>query len=220
GGFSVTANGTTVSAGPGQRSLTVEVGTANQVTYTIKAGASSYSGQFSIIRPPHVAVSTIPVIPIAVIYDSPQGQSGQNKTQLTLTGSLSTTVTLSYSQGNSVQKPTGVVDGGFSEASDFKKMADDAGKVISTLGKNGKDILGQIPASFTDWVSGLVGLDGVLSSLLGSSTATDTTGTTTAQDSSNGLTFTSTGTFSPGTHLGPGDGDLIRYIVAQPIALI
>jgi hypothetical protein len=220
GGFSVTANNTTVTAGPGQRSLTVEVGTASQVAYKITAGARSYSGQFSIIRPPHVAVATIPVIPIAVIYDSPQGQSGQNKTQLTVTSSLSTTVTLSYTQGSSVQQPTAVVDGGFSEASDFKKMADDAGKVISTLGQNGKDILGQIPASFTNWVSGLVGLDGVLSSLMGSSTATDTTGTTTEKDSSNGLTVTSSGTFSPGTHLGPGDGDLIRYIVAQPIGLI
>src|SRR5262249_61885647 len=78
GKFSVTANGTTVPAAPGQKQVTIEVGTPSHVDYTVSSSYQSYSGSFDIIRPPHLGVATIPVIPLAVVYDAPQANAHLN----------------------------------------------------------------------------------------------------------------------------------------------
>ena len=129
----MTANGTTVSAGPGANALTVEVGTASTVTYTVSSGSASYSGSFSIVRPPYMAVGTIPIVPLAVVYDAPQGNSGgPNETELIQTGTQSTTVNLNYTTNNSTTTP-GTVPTSYSALSEVESVWSAASKAISVI---------------------------------------------------------------------------------------
>jgi hypothetical protein len=236
GGFSVTANNHTVSAGPGQNSLTVEVGTDSQVAYTVTAGNASYSGQFSIIRPPHIAVGTIPLIPLGVIYDVPQGQAGKNQIQLTTTSGTTTTVSVSFSQENSSSTEV-PWDVGLTVLSSVKTIADTSSKVLGNFkahlsssqgdqtsgnqgttggdqssGGQGTQDVSKLIGNIGNWVSDIALGSSIISNLLGSTDTTKITGGTIEQDTSDSLTITTSGTYIPGTKMGPGNGDLIRYL--------
>ena len=201
GDFTVEANGTTVSAPPGQNTLTVEVGQATTVNYTISSGGRSYSGSFNIIRPPHIGVATIPIIPLAVVYDAPQDQAGQNKTQFTQSSSHSTTVSLDYSKDSSVTTPSATVPGGYGTLTDFENVLNSASKFLSKVPGVPPDV-----SKTDDLVTSL------FSWLLGSSEATQTNSQTNATSTSSGVTYTTSDAITPTTHLGPGDGDVIEFI--------
>jgi hypothetical protein len=203
GDFSVTANGTTVSAAPGQYTVAVEVGTATNVAWTVRAGVRSYSSTLQIHRPPHIGVATIPIVPLAVVYDVPQDNAGQNVTTVTQTSGRSTTVSMTVSTENSTSTPADV-PGGYSDLMAVRKVLSSAGPVLSAIPGVG-GTFGQVLAAAGRGFS-------LISGFLGSADAVRTNVTTDARVTSHGVSYTDTGTSTPNTHLGPGDGDVIRFI--------
>ena len=196
GNFTVTANGTTVSAGPRASALTVEVGAASTVTYKVSSGSASYSGSFSIVRPPYMAVGTIPIIPLAVVYDAPQGDS----TELIQTGSKSTTVNLNYTTNNSTTVPTT-----YGDLSEVESVWSDASKAVS--------LIPGVPSQVSGGAS-------LLSSLFGSVTKSNTIGDYTVTATTSGMTYSTTDAIIPTTHLGPGEGDVIEFITDAPFVMV
>jgi hypothetical protein len=205
GNFTVTANGTTVSAGPTANALTVQVGAASTVKYTVSSGSASYSGSFSIVRPPYMAVATIPIIPLAVVYDAPQGNSGgQNETELIQTSSRSTTVNLNYTTNNSTTTP-GTVQTSYGDLPEVESVLNGASKVLS--------VIPGVPSLVSAGAS-------LVSSLLGSVTTSNTIGNYDVTATTNGMTYSTTDAIIPTTHLGPGEGDVIEFITGAPFVMV
>jgi hypothetical protein len=199
GDFTVTANDKTVSAAPGENMLTVNVGTSSRVTYTVSSGGKAYSGSFTIVRPPYIGVATIPIVPLAVVYDAPQGDS----TVFTHMDSLSTTVSLQYSNSSSTTTPGTSAYGDLTEVENVWNVASKALAFIPTVG-------GAV-SSVVSAVSGV---------LFGSAQATTTDGSVNATETTNGVTYTTTDTITPTTHLGPGEGDVIEFMTDERIVAV
>ncbi len=205
GNFAVTANGTTVSAGPGANSLSVQVGAASTVTYKVSSGSASYSGSFSIVRPPYMAVGTIPIVPLALVYDAPQGNSGgQNETELIQTSSQSTTVNLNFSTNNSTTTP-GTVPTSYGDLPQVESVWNAASKALS--------LIPGVPSQVSGGAS-------FLSTLLGSVTTSNTIGNYDVTATTNGITYSTTDAIIPTTHLGPGEGDVIEFITGAPLVMV
>jgi hypothetical protein len=200
GNFSVTVNNTTVSAAPGQRQVTIEIGQASHFDYTVRSGIESYSGSFDIIRPPHLGVATIPVIPLAVIYDAPQDKAGLNTNSLTQSSNRSTTVSVEYSQDSSTTNP-GTIPGGYGDLMTVEKVLNGAAQVLS-----------KTPGVPDTVQKGASIVQSLLSPLFGTVDYTHTDQTTNATSTTSGVSYTVSQTVTPTTHLGPGDGDLIEFI--------
>jgi hypothetical protein len=201
GNFTVTANGTTVSAQPGATALSVQVGAASTVTYKVSSGSASYSGSFSIVRPPYMAVATIPIIPLAVVYDAP---GSQNETERIQTSSQSATVNLNYTTNNSTTTP-GTVPTSYGDLPEVESVWNAASKALSII------------PGVSSLVSGGASL---VSSLLGSVTTSNTIGTYDVTATTNGITYATTDTLIPTTHLGPGEGDVIEFITGAPFVMV
>jgi hypothetical protein len=204
GVFSVTVNGTTVSGAPGQKQVAIEVGQASHFDYTVSCGRRSYSGSFDIVRPPHIGVTTIPVIPIGVIYDAPQDAAHHNTTSLTQTNSRSTTVSVEYSRESSTTTP-GTIPGGYGDLMSVENVLNGAAKALSNI-----PAVKQIADTVNNLFSNLFG------SVQYSSTNTDLN----AQSSTYGVTYTDSTTTTPTTHLGPGEGDLIEFIPSARLVTV
>ena len=180
--------------------VTVEVGTASHFDYTVRSGVRSYSGSFDIIRPPHIGVATIPVIPLAVIYDAPQDNANLNTNQFTQTSSRSTTVSVEYSKDSSTTAP-GDVPGGYGTLMSVENVVNGASQVLSKT-PGVPDIIKQ----------GASVVDSLFSALFGTVQYSHTDQQTNATATTRGVTYTTSEAITPSTHLGPGEGDLIEFI--------
>jgi hypothetical protein len=198
GEFSVTANGRTVKAQPGQSRVEVNVGRAVEVRWTARRGSRSYSDEITIVRPMIVGAGafTVPALPVAVVYEPPQDRLKRNTASYSKMKSVGTTVGMSFSQESSSTKESTAkkFQGAMQAKERLNQLASAAEKV---------------PNPYVQ--AAAVGLR-LIASGLGSTSATETKGTkvTTANELS--LSTGQTDVFTTSAHQGPGRGDRLIYL--------
>src|SRR6266705_3482800 len=198
--FAVTANGISVFAGPGQSSVTINVGTAQRVNWNVKSGPKSYSDTLFIQRSPIIGAGafTIPVLPLAIIYEPPPDSRNKNKATYSVTRAIGSKVTTSFSYERSTT--VNAVPSQFADVSDLKSKMSSLASVVSSV--PGVPYAQQI--------------GGALNSIAGalpSASSTETTGRVNASDHSLELTniiATSINTWE--NDGGPGVGDVVYYL--------
>jgi len=79
GDFTVTADGTTISAPAGQTEVTVDIRRAPEISFTVNSGNVNFSSSLTIVRfAAGAGAFTIDALPIALVYCPLQGVSRQN----------------------------------------------------------------------------------------------------------------------------------------------
>lgn len=108
----VTTEGITVSASPGHDTVTIDVGNANEVAWTIRSGAKSFSDRLILNRPPIVGAGAfrVPVLPIAIIYEPPPDAQRKNVASYTVTRRIGSTISMGFSQESSTEVPSSFND--------------------------------------------------------------------------------------------------------------
>jgi hypothetical protein len=199
GPWSVTVNGSTTTAPPGQTSLTVSIWDGTQASWTIRAGGQSHGDQVMIQRPGQLVgagVFTIPVIPVSIVYAPPADSTKKSTASVGVTDTVGTTTSYDYVTDSSVTVPD--LDPAFTD--------------FSTV-KNGVDAVAHVLSALTDPASAAAGKAlTALSAELGTVAQTQTTDE--VQDSGNSLTIvqTSQETFSTNAAAGgPGVGDVFIF---------
>lgn len=195
--WSVTLNGTTRTAEPGDTSLAVNGWDSEILNWTITANGKSYSDTLRVQRPAGdltygaLGAFTIPVLPVAVVYAPPADSKGQSSASYVEGETVGSSVTFSWSQDT-----TTTVDSGWSGGSvweDFLKVM--AVKLPST-------------ASLLTTALYNVGNEFLEAGL------SDKNSTGTSDSTQTKLTFTestSTGISTSASAGGPGSGDLVHY---------
>jgi hypothetical protein len=177
----------------------VPVGTASAVDFTISCNGKSFSPEIPLLIDRPIAgagAMTIPALPVAVIYAPPVDSQKMNVASWTSSDSAGNTTTLAFSQGQSQGKPV---------PSQFQSWADMASG-MKTVG----EVLSKIPTPYTMAAGAALG---ILSGLMGSTSATETKGTTVTNQNSLTVTMGTTNTVATSpTAGGPGQGDIIYFL--------
>ena len=201
--WSVTVGGFTTSAPACQASISVSIWDRTTVSWSIRAGASTYSDKLMIQRPaglPGAGAFTIPVIPVAIIYAPPVDSLGKSVATYGVSDTVGTTVSYDFSTDSSETVPK--MDGAFTDFNEFK---------------NGLDVVSQALGLMGDMTASKA-LSSI-SSDLGTATQTEQTGTVEGNGSSLTVTTTKTQNISSNTKGGgPGVGDVIVYYKNMRVA--
>jgi hypothetical protein len=224
----VTSNGVTVKTQGSQSSISIDVGTAGPVKWTITSGSRTYSDLLIINRPPLIGVGafTIPALPLTVIYDPPQYTEGKNIATYSETKSLGTTMRVSFQRQDSTTVPT---PGRFNGTKQFQNVLQAIGDLLSVVGLftggggggGGGTTPGGTNGSAKSGGQG-PGLGSVLGTIgkglklledaLGSTNATTQTGVQVTNDQAISIQAVQQEKFTTGSHDGPGVGDRILYL--------
>jgi hypothetical protein len=105
--FSVTANGITVSAPQGVDELTIDVGSAHVVDWTVDSGPDRVSDRLVLRRPPIIGAGSfkLPVFPVTIIYEPPRDRQAKNKATYGTSKTIGTKVSISFSDEESTTRP-------------------------------------------------------------------------------------------------------------------
>jgi hypothetical protein len=199
GGFTVTANGITASAPANQRTVSLNVKDATSVHWTVRSGNKSFSDGLVIERPPIVGAGafTVAALPLAVVYEPPPDRQKRNKATYSVTKSVGTTISTSFSQEESTTRPT---HSAYRSLEDLQKSMKTFASVIEKAPK--------VPhaAAIAKALQAIAGG-------LGQVSATQTHGQTVAREDTLALlqmvgTIIDTGE----NHGGPAIGDIIYYV--------
>jgi hypothetical protein len=188
-----------VHAPAGQNSITVDVGSINTLNFTIGCNGHEFTPDLPLkINRPIVGAGamTIRALPVTLIYAPPMDQQKRNKSAWAASESAGSTTVVSFGQGNSQTKPA---------MSQFQSWADMAGgmKAVS-------EVLSKVPNPYVQAAGAALG---VISGLLGSTSATETKGTTVTNQKTLTITNSSQTSISTDpTSGGPGKGDVLYLL--------
>jgi hypothetical protein len=203
GNFTVKANGSAAAAAPGQSTVGVDVARASDVDFTVSSGASTFSEQLTIVRPPLIGAGAfrLPTLPVLVLYDPPPDQGKQNTATYSQVRSLGVSTTLSFSSRQELEADF------LSPAQLAKRWSDSLSVVLA--GAEGF-YAGQANAqagidSYTDPVTELI--RALPSGSSGTKEITEDT-----SDQTLDTQITATTTIETQGQLGPGRGDLVAYM--------
>ncbi len=185
GGLSVTANGQTVSSTTS--SVSVNLGRATRVTWTLNAGGWTRSDVFNVSRASVIGAGafTVAALPISIVYEPPMNAAKTNVANIGFRQEMTTITTVSNGSGSSSTPKwaTGIV------------MRD----ILDRLSKHWK------PAAAVKTALS------VGKTLMGSVDVSTTTGTTVNTDSTLGLTQVNSQSIQTNAKLGPGLGDIVVF---------
>jgi hypothetical protein len=204
GEFSVRINnGAAHKAPAGAGSVTVRVGRATSVKWTVSCRGKTYSDTVKIARPPQIGAGafTIPALPITIIYDPPQDRRRLNLASYSQAASLGTTASASFSSDTSTTK--GV-------SSEFETTMDFRGKLSGLA-----DGIGKIKSPYAAAISGGLKL---FASGMGSVSSTQTNGRIEVKDHQLVVKESRGEQTETSSHLGPGMGD--TYVLLRNARLI
>jgi hypothetical protein len=200
GVFKVTANGVSALASPGQNSVTVSVGSATQVNWTVWSGSKSYSDTLVINRPQIIGAGAfiVPALPLAIVYEPPPDSRNKNKATYTKTSAIGTKVTATFSHEGSTT--VNAVPSQFAGVSNLK----DKMSTLASLVKNAPGV---------PYAQQIAGALSTIASGLGSVSASETSGKINTSDHSLELTSQLQTTISTDENNGgPGVGDVVYYL--------
>ena len=182
-GVTLTANGKTAASSGGR--VTLDVGNADTVDWTLRSGSYSYTDKLILSRPEvgGVGAFTVAALPVTIVYEPPQNAARTNFASASF-GDERTVVT-TVSKGNSTTSTPVWVAG-------------DAAK--------------QFGVKLANFLPGGSTASAVLSGVLAAwDTVSPTTTTETNTDHTLSIKVSSTQAISTGARLGPGRGDLIVF---------
>jgi hypothetical protein len=194
GSLEIAINGRTVQAAPGQNSVSVDVGRENDFVWTLRSGSARLDDELVLTRPPILGAGAfrVPAVPVLLVYEPPQDSARQNTASLTVTTSLGTSTSISFSGTQTI-------------SSQFLSAPQLAGK------------LGEAIAVFTSQMDNppanpfVTAMQNIVDALPTGSSSTGRV-TSDTSDRTLSLTFTETQTFPTEAQLGPGRGDLFGYL--------
>jgi hypothetical protein len=200
--------------------MTVDVGQAKKVNWTVRSGDHVYSDTLEIERPPIIGVGafTIPVFPLSVVYAPPKDKKEQNQVVYSRATSVGTTITMSTGRHESTTTPTKP-----SKFQGVNKMKEDMDGILNILNTT-SEISSKIPtAEFKALSEGSKGIaDGLnkFLSLHGTANAQLTKGNEVSEGSTFHAQRVAGVTFHTNAHLGPGKGDRIYYLQNVRVAWV
>ena len=201
-GWSVTANGISAQASPGQTSLSVDIWDASSAEWTIQANGKTHSDAMRLQRPGGVlggalGAFTIPVLPVTIIYATPADSLGSSTATYGQGQTVGQTTDLTNSTDTSHTVPKSVVD-----TATLRSLFESVSGTFSGLAKN--DPTG---AALVD-----AGLFSGAASQMGQVSASETTGITDQSEMQmTVMTTTSTALGTTAHAGGPGVGDVIYF---------
>jgi hypothetical protein len=195
--FKVVQGSATLSIGgreyPVTDQVTVPVGTATTLSWQMASAMASYHDKLTLLRPAVIGmgVFTVPAVPIAIVYDPPQDSLKRNLMVYTTTQTWSTTLDAYTARQTSSEMQ---VTNEYAPLMELKKSMSTLGSQLVATGNpyavaggtaaiafaNG---LGSADTKQIDNTSQVIGRQMVMTSSISNATA-------------------------PGSHLGPGQGDL------------
>jgi hypothetical protein len=193
-GFSVITNGIESVAPPGQTALRVNLARANDVNWTIRAGNKVYSDRLLVQRPPIIGAGafTIPVLPIAVVYEPPMDNRRLNRASYTISQSRGSVARVSFTTSN--QQTTPVV-GKFQTVNTIQSLAKNGAALLKLAGKS------KAAEALT-----------FLANSLGQASSSQTTGTSVTGEHSLGMIGSQQLAVTTDSKSGPGSGDVIHFL--------
>jgi hypothetical protein len=199
GAWSVSVNGVTSTAAPGQTTLAVDIWDSEVANWSIQAGAASHKDTIRIQHPAGAVVGaavgafTIPVLPVTVVYAPPADSLKQSAATYSQGQTVGTTVTTDWSTDTShtASNP----DTAYSDGATFKGFLDKLGVVVKAAG-----------------APGVATVISTISDQIGQLSSTTTTGITDATELQLTLTETTTNAISTSAaNGGPGVGDIVEF---------
>ncbi len=218
--FSVVVNGQTTQ---GVGSITVNVGQANTVAWYISLDDPNafiehgVGGNLTIARPSGVGVFKVPVIPFGVVYEPPQPSGPHSATVNYSSGTtVGTTMTMSFSTGNSSTTPSASQ---FSSTTDAQSVMKDASTGLSAAAPVVAliPVVGAVVAAAFKIISQVLT---TFSGLLGKSTASNTNVSVSTHTKTLQVAETFKNGFTSAAGAGPGQGDVIRYLIGSEMAWV
>jgi hypothetical protein len=208
---SLFVNGTPVTVRPGQHSVTVDAGFAKRVHWTIRARDKSYSDSLIIDRPHVIGAGafTVPVLPIAVVYEPAQEPGVRATATYSNTQWMGTTVDMSFTRENSE------IDADFDSLGPFANDLKDVASGLKDLVGSGSS-LGPYSGAFQVAYGALH----ALSDLFDSTHNSLGSGQAVTQDHKLDTSKFYTDTISTSEHAGPGHGDVIVFLRDARIAWV
>ena len=198
--WSVTVNGTTVSAPPTQGTILVDVWDAAVMSWSIVTGGVSRQDSLRLQRPAGalgaaLGAFTVPVLPVSIIYAPPADSLGASSAKYTAAQTVGTTVDFGFSDDRSSTTPVNGSDFATSMPA-FTAALDSAAQVLSVF-----------PATEA------VGKGfSTASSVIGKFSATNQTGVTDGTQSTVTLTRSTSDAFATSAKIGgPGAGDVLHF---------
>ncbi len=198
--WSVTANGTTVSAPPTQSTILVDVWDAAVIGWNIVTGGVRRQDSLRLQRPAGalsaaLGAFTVPVLPVSIIYAPPADSLGASTATYTAAQTVGTTVDFGSSFDRSSTTPVNGSDFATSMPA-FKAALDSAAQVLSVF-----------PATQA------VGKGfSTASSVIGQFSATSQTGVTDGTESTVTLTQSTSDALATSAKIGgPGVGDVLHF---------
>jgi hypothetical protein len=195
----------TITAAPGSGSVAYRARRPDSVYWMLRSGDQVFSDQLFFNRPPAIGVGAfrIPALPVALVYDPPQGHEAKNTARRTQTFTLATKVGMSFSRATTIT----------TQFLSPKELLDRLGQLISFVGNF------PTPAGSDSTRGGMVdGFSRAKGSLEGFVTAfpNGTHSDVRAQERSSDHTLeiqvSESISLEPTLHLGPGKGDVIAYL--------
>lgn len=184
GAITVTANGQTAS---GYGVVSINVGKAKQVQWTMQAYGWTRSDKLSVSRPDVIGAGafTVAALPISIVYEPPMNQARTNSASIGFRQEMTTITTVSNGSSNS----------------STPKWA--TAVVV-------KDIFNRLANHWKPAAAVKAALN-LSTTLMGSVSTSTTSGTTVNSDSTLGLSQVNAQTITTNAKLGPGRGDLVVF---------
>ncbi len=221
--FQATANGLTTIVPPGQSSVTIDVGGAADVFWTLRSGRRVAASQLKINRSAllvHAGALTIPALPIGIVYEPPQDNGKRNQAGYSTRTSFGTAVSVSFGSESVTASPATT---GFEDVNGFKSSVKQIASVVKGIASIGQDLAAATGADSDPTVkaasaaagkisSGLSQVAGALDPLLGTASASQKVRET--SDREHVLEVVDVAGVQTQTlvHEGPGIGDMISYL--------
>ncbi len=196
----------------GRGSVAIDVQDAISITWTAKSGQRTFS-DFLIIHRPQVPVIgagafTIPVLPVAVIYEPPPDQQKKSHAMYSTTKYIGTTTEVSFGTEKASTRP--VKPQRFVSTAQMVDALKSASKLLQTTADAAK--IGGF-ASKIPYISETVMALNLIANALGKVESAETKGYASASGTSLTLMYSEKVTYDTGPNDGgPGFGDVILYL--------
>lgn len=194
GPFTVITNGHTITQEA--NSITVNIGGATTVNWSVSCNGKTKHDRLLIERPPVVGAGafTIPVVPISIIYAPPQDSRKMNTVTYANAHSMGTSISLGFSQEDSVTKPA---EATFSSVMDVKN-----GMNLAAAG---------LAATGNPYAEAAAVVLKLIATGLGDTSATETKGTRVTNEHTLEVVNGESASYTTDPQAMPGQGDRILF---------
>jgi hypothetical protein len=200
GAFTVRVPGVPAATTSDSDSVTVPIGAAEAVSFTVSSGAKTFESELPLTVTRLMAAAgafTMPAFPVAIIYAPPPDRRKKNVSQWSVANNTGNTTTVSFTDSQSTTRPVQPQFTNVNFMVNVIKTYSEAFGLVqgSTLAKGISIALGKIAGA------------------LGSASATETRGISVSSQHSVTLSLTNQQTVTTDSNNGgPGSGDLIYYL--------